>query len=182
MRTAIVCALLLGLFAAPALAQTGGSIGLYSDSPGYSDCNLVEALYVTNSIWVVHVLLPEANTSQFMVTHNWTAILGSVFYHGNLNLGDPYTGVTITYVGCKPLPHLLCELQFIPIAATPPCTVYFNVVPDPALPSGQIEVVDCSSNVRYATGGELVVNANENCPCFDKTEETTWSKLKGLYR
>lgn len=182
MRTAIACVLLVGLFTAPALAQSGGSIGLYADNPGFSDCNLLETLYVTNQIFVVHVLLPEANTSQFMVTHNWTAIQGAVVYHSNLNLGDIYTGVTITYVGCKPLPHLLATLEWIPVAPTPPCTVYFEVVPDPVLPSGQIEVVDCSSNVLFATGAWLVVNGNETCLCFDRTEETTWSQLKALYR
>jgi hypothetical protein len=183
MRTAIVAAVLAVCLTNPLHAQSGGHIGVYADNPGFSACHLQEALYVTNSIWVVHTLIAEANTSQFMVTHDWTAIVGSVFYHGNLNLGDPYTGVTITYVGCKPLPHLLCELQFIPIAPTPPCGATFNVVPDPALPSGQIEVVDCSSNVLFATGGIMYINGNGiDCSCEPATEQSTWSRLKALYQ
>jgi hypothetical protein len=183
MKKVLILAVAIVMCASIASAQSGGNIGLYSDDPGWSDCFLQEALYVNNYIYVVHNLLPEANTSQFMVEHNWTAILGATDYVGNLNLGDPYTGVTITYVGCKPLPYLLCKLAFIPVAPTPPCTVQFDVVADPALASGQIEVVDCASAVLFATGGSLIVNGNINdCPCEVATEETNWSKIKALYQ
>lgn len=183
MKKVLILAVAIVMCASLASAQSGGHIGLYSDNPGFSDCFLQEALFVNNYIYAVHTLLPEANTSQFMVTHNWTAIAGAVTYFSNLNLGDIYTGVTITYVGCKPLPHALATMAWIPIAATPPCTVLFEVVPDPALASGQIEAVDCSANVLFATGGKLYVNGNDvDCPCEVGTEESSWSKIKALYQ
>lgn len=171
--------------------QSGGHIGVYSDNPGFSDCELYEVLYATNSFYIVHVLLPEANTAQFMVVHNWdNAVVGSVDYYGNLQLGDMYTGVTVTYVGCKPLPHLLARLDFIPVSPTPDCT-FVRVLPDPSLPSGQVEVVDCMSNVLHATGGYACVNTPQCCECGQvpehcelpvATRETTWGAIKALYR
>lgn len=183
MKKVLILAVAIVMCASLASAQSGGHIGLYSDSPGYSDCFLTEALYLNNSIYVVHSLAVEANTSQFMVQHNWGAIAGATTYGANLNLGDPYTGVTITYVGCKPLPYLLCTLNFIPVAPTPPCTAEFQVVPDPVLVSGVIEVVDCDTNVLPGTGGTLIVNGNaDDCPCDNATQETSWSKIKALYQ
>jgi len=160
-------------------------IGLYSDDGGYSNCNLNETLYVTNTVYVVHSNAVEGNTSQFKVAKTWGALAGAVEYGGNLNLGDMLTGVTITYVGCKPLPHLLGTIGSIPVAATPACTVAFTVVPDPVLPSGQIEVVTCSNQVLFGTGGNLTVNGNAiDCPCINApaAESTSWSKIKALYQ
>ena len=58
----------------------------------------------------------------------------------------------------------------------------FEVVPDPALASGQIEIVDCSSNVRFANGGILWVNGNDiDCNCLPATETSSWGKIKSLY-
>ena len=136
MKKVLILAVAIVMCASLAFAQTGGHIGLYSDEPGYSDCFLQEALFVNNYIYVVHVLAPEANTSQWMVTHNWTAISGAVTYYSNLNLGDVYTGVTVTYVGCKPLPHALATLAFIPtwdeIVGVRPAKA--NAAPNPPKP------------------------------------------------
>jgi hypothetical protein len=158
-------------------------IGLYSD-PGYSDCNLAPVLYATNTIYVVHTLAATGNTAQFMITHNWTALAGAISWGSNLTLGDPYTGITVTYVGCKNLPYLLGTLGFIPLAADPQCAVSFQVVADPAVASGSVEVVDCFATIQLATGGTLTVNGDENlCPCeIVGTEETNWSKIKALYQ
>lgn len=186
-------ALAIALSAGTASAQGyGGHIGLYSDSPGYSDCNLTEAIYVTNSIYVVHTVVAQAYTAQFAVIHNWdNTIVGSVSYEGNLAVGDIYEGVTVTYIGCQPLPHLLAVLRFIPLSPTPECT-FLVVVPDPAVASGQIEVVDCDSNVLYATGGYACINMPlccvigggipDYCELPVATEATTWGQVKALYR
>jgi hypothetical protein len=184
MKKVLILAVAIVMCASLAMAQTGGHIGLYSDTPGYSDCNLNEALYANNTVYVVHTTAAEGNTSQFMVTKTWAALAGAVSYFSNLTLGDIFTGITITYVGCKPLPHALASITSIPLAATPACTVAFTVVPDPVLVSGQIEVIDCSNNVLTATGGFLTVNGNGlDCPCvIVSTEESSWSQIKALYQ
>jgi hypothetical protein len=172
-------------------AQSGGHIGIYSDNPGFSDCSLYETVGVADEIYIVHVLAVEANTAQFRLIHNWTnASLAGVSFGANLHIGDIFAGVTVTYVGCKPLPHLLATLTFIPITATPGCRV-LEIVPDPALPSGEIEVVDCDSNVLAANGGRMCINEYlcceigpwpEHCERPVAAEATTWSEIKALYR
>jgi hypothetical protein len=187
MKTAIVFIALM-MFAYPVLAQ-GGHIGIYSDNPGFSDCNLAEAFGPPMECYVVHTLIAQANTSQFKILNTWAAFPGSQSFGGNLFIGSTvgnsiYEGGTITYVGCKPLPHLLATLQFFFGGVfEPPCTVGLTVVPDPILPSGQIEVVDCDgSTIHFATGGLLWINGNPiDCGCEPATEETTWSRVKALY-
>jgi len=185
MRTSAIVLLIVAVAAGAASAQFGGHIGLYSDSPGYSDCNLHETLYVTNIVYVVHTLAASGNTAQFKVVNNWPGpIQGAISWGTNLTLGDVYTGITVTYVGCKALPYLLGTLGFIPISATPPCGGSLEVVADPAVASGSVEVVDCNSNVLLATGGQMYVNTDYiSCYCgADPTEQSNWSRIKALYR
>jgi hypothetical protein len=186
MKKVLILAVAIVMCASLVSAQTGGRIGLYSDSPGYSDCFLTAALYVPATIYVVHDLLPQANTSQFKVVHNWTAdvIPGAVDFGTNLTLGNIFTGVTVTYVGCKALPHLLATMQFTALAVPADCVVQFTVEPDPGAASGNIVVVDCGNNELIGTGGKLVVNGNaDDCPCeIIGTEPTNWSKVTALYQ
>lgn len=184
----------LVLFTATASAQSGGMIALFSDV-GYSDCNLTENVLVTNYVYVVHFLVAEAQTSQFMVDNHWaTALVAGVNYASNLKLGDIFTGVAITYVGCKPLPHLLATITFIPLQATAPCYA-LEVVPDPVLASGEIEVIDCANNVLYGYGATMCVNIPECClisasqasvslgDCAPVgAQSSTWGGIKALYR
>ncbi len=59
-------------------------------------------------------------------------------------------------------------------------------MPGPDLPSGQIEVLDCSSNVLSATGGKLIVNGNrDDCPCVDPSrgiETTSFATVFALHQ
>lgn len=186
--TAVVFAIMLAAGAAE--AQSGGRLAIYSDNPGFTDCNLTETLLASNEMFVVHTGMTEAITVQFKVIHNWyNATVAQVTYPGNLALGDIFTGVAVTYVGCKPLPHLVAVMTFVPSTPTPECTMLI-VAPDPSLESGEIEVVDCSANVLYATWGWACVNTPGCCiygvhPWWCEpiaTEATTWGAIKALYR
>jgi len=185
MKKVLILALAIVMSASLAFAQYGGQVSLYSDQ-AYSNCNLTEALFVSNTVYVVHDMAASGNTAQFKVVNNWPGpIAGAISWGTNLTLGDVYTGITVTYVGCKALPYLLGTMGFIPIAATPPCTATLQVVADPAVASGSVEVVDCSSNVLLATGGLLTINGNPtDCPCVQEiaTEQSNWSRIKNLYR
>jgi len=186
MRLFAIAFLVLTLVAGPALAQYGGHIGLYSD-PTYFDCSLHEMLYVSNTVYVVHEFAPSGNTAQFRIINHWPGPAPGIIDWGtNLTLGDVYTGIAVTYVGCKALPYLLGTLSFIPTAATPPCTATLRVGADLAVASGFVEVVDCNMNVLLATGGELIINGNTaECPCILDpvgTAQSNWSRVKALYR
>jgi hypothetical protein len=190
LKTAIAFVLFVLASFQPALGQSGGHIGIFSDNPGFSECDLHEVVGVPNFAYVVHTNTYEASESQFKVQDNWGAFRAGEFYGGNLFLGSTeshsiYDGGWFVYVGCKPMPHLIVTLQIIPFLPTPSCLATLEVVPDPILPSGQIEVVDCESTVRFATGGTLYVNPDPfrwcRCPLI-ATEESTWSRVKALYR
>lgn len=173
MKKVLILALAIVMSASLAFAQQG-NIGLYSDAPGYTDCNLNETLYASNVIYVVHDLAVTGNTAQFKIVNNWPGPLaGAISWGSNLTLGDAYTGITVTYVGCKALPYLLGTLSFIPLSATPPCTADLQVVADPNVVSGSVETVDCDFTVYLSTGGKLTINGNNiDCPCDVGTEET----------
>jgi hypothetical protein len=186
MKKVLILAVAMVMCASLASAQSGGHIGVYSDSPGYSDCNLVPALYAPNNVYVVHTMLPEANTATFRIQDDWASasiIRGAPVING-LTLGDLFTGITVTYGGCQALPYLIATIPYTPIAATPECFYALEVLPSPTVGSGQIEIVLCDgSTTVFATGGKLTVNGNETCPCLEvATQETNWSKIKALYQ
>lgn len=182
---------MLGIAAAvPPSARAAGAINLYAD-PNYSQCVLYEQVGVPNSIYIVHELAPDANTSQFMVRDTWGVPHTGQDYGSNLHLGDAYTGVTVTYTGCRALPYLVCTLSVTPLTPSGECPgqlgYAMEVVADPHLPSGQIEVVECDGlTIGYASGGKLGVNDQTGiCSCIwdpISTEATTWSKVKAMYR
>lgn len=169
----------------------GGRIGIFVDAPSYSDCNLVESVGGPNLVYVVHYAKSQSNTSQFKVLDNWGAFDAGTNVGGNLFIASGpansiYEGGTVTYVGCKPLPHLLVTLTIIPFAASGPCGGTLDIVADPVLPSGQIETVNCDgSTVEFAEGDRLSVNDDgSGCVCgpIIGTEETSWSRIKAMYK
>jgi hypothetical protein len=190
MKKVLILAVALVMSASLAAAQSGGHIGLFSDNPGFSDCSIAEAFGPPMQVFCVHTTATQANTSQFKILNTWTSFPGAHLYGGNLFIGSTlantiFDGGTVTYVGCKPLPHLLLTLEFFFGGVfSNPCTVGLQVVPDPILPSGQIEVVDCDgSTIHFATGGTLFINGNPiDCPCVVGTEETSWSRIKAMYQ
>jgi hypothetical protein len=181
----LMCASLMCVSRASA---QGGHIGLYPDI-GYSQCNLVENVGAENVVYIVQDVGFEGKASQFKVDVNWpTATDLGVDWGDNLTLGDITTGVAVSYPGCKPLPYLLGTWAWFSESAAPPCTSSLSVVPDPnetIFGGTAIVVVDCGSNVWMAAGGDLAVNADENCHCLwdpIANEETSWSRVKALYR
>ncbi len=182
----MICAAIFTLAAlaaaGPSFGQSGGRIAIYSDNPGFNDCNLNETLFSVNSVYLVHELALEGNTAQFRVQVDWPgSVAAGVDYPSNLFLGDIYTGVAVTYVGCASLPHLLARLDLIPMVATPACGGSMRVVADPAVSSGTIEVIDCNSSTLRATGGVLTINGNADCPCAGVVKQASWGRVKGMY-
>jgi hypothetical protein len=185
--TAIVCAVVafcLAATAGPARAQ-GGAILLTSDDVSF-DCDFTETVSAVNSIWVIHTLKSTAYGAQFKVDEQWTplgtAIRLGVYYGDFLYLGDIYQGIAISYEACKALPRTLARLDFFVFSPTPTCTPGLSVVADPLSSYGTAVTLDCSLEVLPAIGGSIWVNVLPECSCVVGTEETTWSRLKALYR
>jgi len=190
MKKILILALAMVLSASLVYAQPGGEIGLFSDV-GYSDCNLAPAAPYSNyNVYIVHVLATSANSSQFKITKNITGALlnqGTITFGTNLTLGDLFTGITVTYVGCKPLPYLIGTIPYFYYGtpgADPVCTYSLLVEADPGAETGQVESVDCAGVKQVAVGGTLTFWGDPvDCPCqLVSTQESSWSKIKSLYR
>jgi hypothetical protein len=188
MKKTLILALGILMCASLASAQYGGQVSLYSDV-GYTDCNLVEAVGGVNVVYAVHDMTLQATASQFSVAMNWpTATAFPPSYGTNLAIGEPLTGVAVTYAGasCRTLPWLIFTWQFFVAADTPPCSYVLEVLPDPNAEdySGtEILTVDCDSNLLIGSGGRLTVDGDETCPCLIiGAEETSWSQIKALYQ
>lgn len=183
----IVCAALMSEYAFAAQ----GVIKVIADPVHTDDHTLVEALNVVNPVYIVHTDWVSATEVRFKVAHNWnSAVVQSVDFGANLYLGDIFGGVDVVYVGCKPLPHLIATINFIPSETSPQCTLVYSTA-DPSTPSGRIEVVDCSGVTRYAAGSYLCVQQSDSYYCEElgpgcelpvAAEANTWGGIKALYR
>lgn len=183
---AIACASMI-LMCGAVQAQSGGVVGIYPDANGVGDCNLVESVGTINSVWVVHTAGPDVEYARFRVTHNWGAtFVGAQYPVIYLVDPDPFAGDRFGLPGCSSPPSLFARLDFLVLTPTPPCTVTFSIGRDPAAASGQIEVTDCDGDVLSAVAGpDVIVNGDGTCPCEEPpvgTEESTWSRVKALYR
>jgi hypothetical protein len=96
-------------------------------------------------------------------------------------IGGSQTGIAIAYGACLAAPIHVLTIQYFASGITPPCC-YYPVVPDPNLPSGQIEVVDCAETIVFATGGVGIINPDATCDCDVPTQDTTWGKVKSIFQ
>jgi hypothetical protein len=182
MKKVLMLALALTMCASMAFAAVGGLIGVYSDAAG-TNCGYTPAFGIAN-IFVVHTAIPAATASQFKV--DYSAVLdpyiSETLAPGLLGLGTSGAGIGVSYAGCKNTPLLLLTLTFFDQNLTPACTPV-TVVPDPAAPTGTIEVVDCNTVKVLGDGGTMWWNGDASCgDCFPTATETkSWGKIKALY-
>lgn len=180
MKTILLTTALLLSMSSLAFAQ-GGIIAPYSDANG-TECQYTPVAGLAY-IYIYHQITPQASASQFRVDYSQIAdpYISETLGAGLLGLGSSATGIAISYSGCKALPLLLLTLTFFDQGLTPPCSQLF-VAPDPAAPTGTIEVVDCNAVKFIANGGSLSWNGNLGCcTCCIPTESTTWGGVKALY-
>jgi hypothetical protein len=98
-----------------------------------------------------------------------------------LTLGNSQTGIALSYGSCMPAsPFLILTIQYLVQGATPPGCEYW-VVPDPTTEYDNVMVVDCDSVLRESYGGVAYINGFPGL-CTVGVEETTWGKVKSLYR
>jgi hypothetical protein len=181
MKKALLLTLVLMLSASMAFAQ-GGSIGIYADPAGAS-CNISDTVAGLLSFYAVHALTPGATASQFAAPQ--PACFPATFLSDSpafpVAIGGSQTGIAIAYGACLAAPIHVLTIQYFASGITPPCC-YYPVVPDPNLPSGQIEVVDCAETIVFATGGVGIINPDATCDCDVPTQDTTWGKVKSIFQ
>jgi len=149
------------------------------------------------SVYVIHTGAAEASRIRFSITplHSWqggsmTMSVANVDTYGNLPLGSIETGMDVVYVGCKPLPHLVCRIDYTGTGTSAPCSI---IAPAPHTEDSHIEATDCDGTVWAADCNGIYVNGGTGdaclchygAPCVPSTvssEATTWGAIKSLYR
>ncbi|HEX5133567.1 MAG TPA: hypothetical protein VFX92_13910, partial [Candidatus Krumholzibacteria bacterium] len=142
------------------------------------------------SLYVVHKLSTASTGSEFMITDpnltGWS-YSGSSVLNGFLSIGSATTGLALAYGGCLAGPAISCvAINMFGFSATGAVCGRIDVVPSPTA-GGIIKIVDCEFIEFPATGGTAYVNPNGTCsdcnePQPNATEESTWGKVKSLYR
>lgn len=176
------------LFCASLSYGQAGYIGLYSDVVG-TDCTMTDVPGPC-SVYVVHKGTAGATLSQFMIQDvglNSTIFLNDVFSPGRLWTGSSHAGVVVTYGACYATDVLVITMQYLCQGTADPCATT-RVVPDPAAPSGTIEVMDCASPSNTLVGNGSILNWNDTGSCnpgcgqIIPVEDTSWGEIKALYR
>ncbi|UCH82912.1 MAG: hypothetical protein JSW50_10595 [Candidatus Latescibacterota bacterium] len=182
MKSALLLFSILVMCSGAASAQSG-YIGLFSDPQGI-DCDLFDNVAGLCTYYVFHQATPGAIASQFsaplpgcMVAAIWLSDT-AVF---PVTIGNSQNGVAIGYGSCLAAPIHILSINIFCQGLTPTCCAY-PVLPDPAVPSGQIEVVDCDNNLLVGLGSYASVNPDHSCCCYcTPVDDSTWGEIKSLY-
>ncbi len=164
-----------------AAAQLGGNLAVYADTQALS-CDLQD-IPGLGEYHVVHMLTPGVTAVQFKIE---TEHLG--FYLGYtapfpILLGDPLTGVTVSYGACLTGPIWILTMMYFNQGTTQPCSEMRVVGHPNANPPGLL-AADCSSAIVPVQGYTSFINNDGSCPCVSPipVQETTWGQVKALYQ
>ena len=170
-----VLTLLAGYETASAQPSLGGKIALFTDA-SYTDSTLVDSAPGTLIVYVVHLGVPSAAACQFSVLSHG-GFSGVWLYETSplpVTLGASPDGIAIDYGGCKTTPILVLVITYQLFGTSAPCS-YLALQPHPDSITGRIDVVTCTEPA-FAAGGTIITN------CTVSATDTTWGKVKSLYR
>lgn len=182
MKKFVLTVAILALGASQAFAQAD-VIGLYADTNG-NECNITVPLGAQFSVYVLHTSTVGSTASQFQVSNPASATLlstgATIGNAGFLAIGEPFAGVSIAYsTGCLTGTFVVYDLKFLALAAQPNC-IYMTLGPEPV--SGRVGVADCGFIESAITGAQAILNPDVTCDCDVSTQQSTWGKVKSLYR
>jgi hypothetical protein len=179
-----VLLVLAGGMATPVRGQAG-QINLFVDSL-YTYCLHYEEYGSYDvHVYVVHQNTPGATGCRFKLKASMSL---SWFYWGETSpyavTGNTQTGITVNYGACLASDILVTTVLYLKDSQSGRCAT-IRAVPDPAAPSGTIEVYDCSGNTLVGGSQPLVINPGGwDCWVWCSTipvEESTWGRVKALY-
>lgn len=167
--------------------EQGGRVKLYIDDE-MSSCSLVDTEAQIIRIHMFHTDVAQVKAVQFAapapscwIGATW---LGDTIVTGVQigNTQDTHNGMTVGYQDCVESPVYIGYMNFSTSGMAPACCAY-SVMPPTSIPSGKIKVVDCLDQQLFATGGKLIINPDETCPCeFSvSVRQNTWGQIKSLY-
>ena len=170
------------LWLAAEVAQ-GHTIGLYADAGG-TTCNISETLPLTYVYVVHHIPASGAIGCSFSAPKpacwtgaTWLQDIEPYSWPGNSQFGK-----SIGYGSCLTGTLHILTIVYFAQGLSEPCCLY-PVLPDPNVPSGEIEIGDCDYNTVFGVGLVTTINGDPTCPCGYPVavEETTWGGVKALY-
>jgi hypothetical protein len=186
MKRLLVITVVMMLSASMAFAQMGaGEVGIYADLAG-TNCQMSDVAPGLCTYYVVHVWSPGATAVQYSAPQP-ACLLASYLSDTAqfpVTIGSSQTGVAIGYGACLASPITTLFINYFCQGLTGTCCEY-PVLPDPNVPSGTIEVVDCDQALLTDVVGlpGMVNGTIEDCNCDPTlaTEESTWGKVKAIY-
>jgi hypothetical protein len=163
-----------------ALPVESNHVGVFTDTLATGDV-FYDQIPGDRILYVVHTLHPEATGSRFRVVFDpgVTCVATNLEYLF-AHTGDLFSGVTFDYGLCRPLPLVVARLHLSCFGTSQACS-FVRVEPDPASTTGDIDARDCTGTLQWGTGGMLLVNPDNTCYPVP-TEDTTWGKIKSMYR
>jgi hypothetical protein len=176
----MICLTITMVVAGSAMAQQD-SFGIFMDQAGLV-CENTPSAPSPIQLFVVHKTGTAAAGSQFKLVNSSGWSLSASTIAPFLTIGDAFSDVSLAYAGCVNGPAiaviLLSGFAF-PVPGTPCGVVEVVAAPGKSAPL----TVDCNFAELPATGGRFVFNGDTSCPCnIIATEESTWGKVKNLYR
>ena len=177
--------LILTVLWRPTVSATAGTIGIFMDTIGASACLEEPSVPGLFTVHVVHTNSIGASASQ------WAAPMpicwiGAVWLSDApiypVTVGNSQAGVAIGYGACLPTPNHILSINVFSQAQLGVGCCAWSVVPDPNVPSGQIEVVNCLDQLIFGNGLTSFVSAPPcNCGIGVRTEHSTWGAIKSIY-
>lgn len=192
MKYAIMLMIVVALAAVAAPATAGQRTLAFFADENRASCEITNT---TPELITMHMFLAgkgeTANTVSFYAPTPscWTGAtwLGDEITDEYLFLGtshDEEYGITITFTGCRDLPVRLGSMAFWASGSERCCT--YAAYPVPFARTGHIEVVNCDITTEAIPYTSVVINPDESCTCSSSslvaTEETSWGRIKSLYR
>jgi hypothetical protein len=191
MKKALLLALVV-VFASSTLAFSQGYIGVFASQDPAGACNFVDAggvvslyYYQVNSIGATAVefqsdISQTVGWTKYGDNIPWTLVIGS--------FDSPMTGISISYgtSGCQVGDVYLGSSFYGVTGATPACTkVTIKNNPIPSIDGETHPIVaDCTADANlYIVGGfTATVNGDASCQCGVPVQDSSWGKIKSLYK
>ena len=132
-------------------------------------------------VYVVHIAYTGMTASQFSAPKPacFQATYLSDVTVFPVTIGNSQTGVAIGYGSCQTGAVHVLTITYFGEGLTGECCFY-PTLPDPNVPSGEIEAVTCDNELVYLSGGLGVINPDDKL-CGTPVVPTTWGKIKSTY-
>ncbi len=179
-----VVAVMLLVFAGEAGANPipwGGDIAPYGDAQGTSSF-IYDSAPGLLVIYIVQLAHYEGMTASQFSAPKPACFLATYISDTAVfpvTIGNSQTGVAIGYGQCLTGAIHVLTINFFVQGLTDECCFY-ETQPDPNIPSGEIEAVNCNNEIVFLSGGLGVINPDGRL-CGTPVVPTTWGKIKSTY-